>query len=102
MQLAVTLLATALGAASAFTAPDASARTSTAMRMADGDGVEPDAGLLKLSKGLNPTIGYWDPLSLADADFWEQGTDATIGFLRQAEVSCCLDALSSQLSLATF
>lgn len=35
---------------------------------------------------LNPTIGYWDPLGLAGADFWNQGDDATVGFLRQAEV----------------
>jgi hypothetical protein len=86
MQFTAALLATAIGAASAFTTPDARPQVSTAVRRADGDGVEPDAGLLALSKGLNPTIGYWDPLSLADADFWEQGSDATIGFLRQAEI----------------
>jgi hypothetical protein len=34
----------------------------------------------------NPIIGYWDPLGLADLDFWDQGNDATIGFLRHAEI----------------
>jgi len=34
----------------------------------------------------NPTINYYDPLSLADADFWDQGNEATIGFLRQSEL----------------
>merc|ERR1719375_2784897 len=29
---------------------------------------------------------YWDPLGLAQRDFWGQGNDATIGFLRHAEM----------------
>jgi len=39
-----------------------------------------------LANELNPAIGYFDPLGLADADFWSQGNDATWGFLRQAEI----------------
>jgi len=39
-----------------------------------------------LATALNPAIGYWDPLGLAEADFWSQGNDATWGFLRQAEI----------------
>jgi len=42
--------------------------------------------LEELAKASNPTIKYYDPLSLADADFWGQGEDATIGFLRHAEL----------------
>lgn len=38
------------------------------------------------AKECNPIIGYWDPLGLADLDFWGQGNDATIGFLRHAEI----------------
>lgn len=34
----------------------------------------------------NPTLKYYDPLSLADADFWGTGEDATIGFLRHSEI----------------
>jgi len=45
-----------------------------------------DAGLVDLAKGLNPTIGFYDPLNLAEADFWGQGDEATIGFLRHAEI----------------
>jgi hypothetical protein len=33
----------------------------------------------------NPT-GYWDPLKLAELDFWDQGDEATVGFLRHAEI----------------
>jgi hypothetical protein len=39
-----------------------------------------------LAEELNPVIGFWDPLNLAEADFWEQGNDATVGFLRHAEL----------------
>merc|ERR1712232_1549440 len=34
---------------------------------------------------LNPTVGFYDPLDLAGADFFE-GTKSTIGWLRQAEI----------------
>merc|ERR1719183_477423 len=40
----------------------------------------------ELATSLNPAIGYWDPLGLADADFWSQGNEATYGFLRAAEI----------------
>ena len=39
-----------------------------------------------LANQLNPAVGYYDPLGLADADFWSMGNDATWGFLRQAEI----------------
>jgi len=42
--------------------------------------------LKALATASNPAIGYWDPLNLASADFWDQGEDATIGFLRHAEI----------------
>merc|ERR1719450_905070 len=34
----------------------------------------------------NPVIGYFDPLGLSEMEFWGQSTDATIGFLRHAEI----------------
>jgi len=48
---------------------------------------EPEpADLNALAKGLNPILGFYDPLNLADADFWQKGDAATVGFLRQAEI----------------
>ena len=48
--------------------------------------METKADLEALAIKLNPTIGYWDPLKLADQTFWGQSNEATIGFLRQAEL----------------
>jgi len=39
-----------------------------------------------LATKLNPAIGYYDPLGLAQAEFWDQSNEATYGFLRQAEI----------------
>merc|ERR1719454_1645542 len=49
-------------------------------------GAETKADLETLAKGLNPTIGFFDPLNLAENEFWEQSNEATIGFLRHAEI----------------
>jgi len=34
----------------------------------------------------NPVVKFYDPLNLADKDFWGLGNEATIGFLRQSEI----------------
>eukprot|EP00310_Coccolithus_braarudii_P012327 CAMPEP_0183350474 /NCGR_PEP_ID=MMETSP0164_2-20130417/19051_1 /TAXON_ID=221442 /ORGANISM="Coccolithus pelagicus ssp braarudi, Strain PLY182g" /LENGTH=260 /DNA_ID=CAMNT_0025522395 /DNA_START=25 /DNA_END=807 /DNA_ORIENTATION=+ len=44
------------------------------------------AGIVKVAEELNPLVGYWDPLSLADREFWGQSNEATIAFLRHAEM----------------
>jgi len=44
------------------------------------------AGLEALAKELNPVLGFWDPLNLADGEFWGDSNEATIGFLREAEI----------------
>merc|ERR1719173_109796 len=43
-------------------------------------------GLKSYAKELNPVIGYYDPLNLAEGEFWGDSTEATIGFLRESEI----------------
>jgi hypothetical protein len=44
------------------------------------------ADLKDYAKKLNPAVGYWDPLKLSEQNFYDQGQEATIGFLRHAEI----------------
>merc|ERR1719261_1343697 len=60
-------------------APHATSRAPAANMAAADD-------LKDFVKELNPVVGYWDPLNLADCDFWDQGNEATVGFLRHAEI----------------
>lgn len=48
--------------------------------------METKADLEALAKELNPVVGFWDPLKLADKTFWGTSNEATIGFLREAEI----------------
>merc|ERR1719251_61117 len=64
--------------ASAFTAPS-TGRTSTTLPAALDD-------LKTFSGKLNPAVNYFDPLNMVDTNIYEMGQDATIGFLRQAEI----------------
>jgi len=44
------------------------------------------AELEALAKEQNPVLGYWDPIGLADIDLWGQGTEASIAWIRHAEI----------------
>jgi len=96
MKLAI--LSTFLAGASAF-APASPAAIKTALFEGTDDVETPvaapaaaaaasttTADLEALAKKCNPTIGFYDPLALAEKDFWGKGTDATVGFLRQSEI----------------
>merc|ERR1719238_1119836 len=48
--------------------------------------MESKADLETLAKKLNPVVGYWDPMNLVDYDQFSAGQEASIGFLRQAEI----------------
>jgi hypothetical protein len=50
------------------------------------DGFGDLAGLQQMAEELNPKVGYYDPLKLAEQKFWGQTNEATIGFLREAEI----------------
>jgi len=58
----------------------------SAHRVARGPVMETMADVENLAKQLNPVVGYWDPLNLAGGEFWDQSQEATIGFLRHAEI----------------
>jgi hypothetical protein len=47
---------------------------------------QPQADLEALAGELNPLVKYYDPLRLSTWNFWEQGNEATIGFLRHSEI----------------
>jgi len=86
-RLSAVILALVLGAASAF----APARTPVARGTAVK---ETKADLEALAPKLNPVVPFFDPLKLADQTFWdssafgglEASNEATIGFLRHAEI----------------
>merc|ERR1719229_2208764 len=42
--------------------------------------------LIELAESTPGPVQYWDPLKLSEKDFWGAGNDATIGFLRHAEL----------------
>jgi len=77
-KMKLALFSTLLAGAAAF-APSTPATSQTSMAAGKDD-------LQALAVELNPSIGYYDPLSLADKDFWGKGNEATIGFLRQSEI----------------
>jgi len=76
MKLAI--FSTLLAGAAAF-APSTPASSQTALAAGQAD-------LQALAQKANPTIGFYDPLALAEKDFWGKGNEATIGFLRQSEI----------------
>jgi hypothetical protein len=48
--------------------------------------METVADLEALAAKLNPAVGYYNPTPLAEMGFWGQSNEATIGFLRHAEI----------------
>merc|ERR1719411_128225 len=72
-------LATILSGASAFAPAKVIPSSLVSLDAANAD-------LELIAKKCNPTIGFYDPLNLAQADFWGQSNEATVGFLRHAEI----------------
>jgi len=79
MKLSVILSLALASSAAAFTAPNSLARSTTQLS-------ETKADLEVLAKECNPILGFYDPLNLAEADFWGAGNEATIGFIRHSEI----------------
>jgi hypothetical protein len=70
-------------------APVSQVNVATSLNSAKGD-------LEALAADLNPIVNYYDPLNLVDIDIYSQGQDASIGFLRQAEIK------HSRVAMAAF
>ena len=39
-----------------------------------------------MASKLNPVVGFFDPLGLAEQNFWDTTSEETIGFLRESEI----------------
>lgn len=52
----------------------------------DKTGMETAADLVPLAKELNPAVKFFDPLNLAEQEFWGDSNEATVAFLRQSEI----------------
>mmetsp|Transcript_32935 Transcript_32935/g.54412 ORF Transcript_32935/g.54412 Transcript_32935/m.54412 type:complete len:248 (-) Transcript_32935:289-1032(-) len=48
--------------------------------------METQEDLKVLAGKLNPVVGFYDPLRLAEAEFWDNTNEETIGWLRHAEI----------------
>ena len=68
-----------LATAAAFVAPKADRASNIALH-------ETKADLVAIAEKANPIVKFYDPMNLAEADFWGKGNEATIGFLRQSEI----------------
>jgi hypothetical protein len=64
--------------ARAVSRPAAPTRSSTKMAALDE--------LIELAEDTPGPVQYWDPLKLSEKEFWGESNDATIGFLRHAEI----------------
>ena len=65
--------------ASAFAPASTNSRASVAVQ-------ETKADLEALAGELNPIVKFYDPLNLAEENFWDGTNEETIGFLRHAEI----------------
>jgi len=80
MKLVLCFALSLLSSASAFTSSGFS-KASTLTQVQ-----ETKADLEAIATELNPFVKFYDPLNLAEAEFWGTSNEATIGFLRHAEI----------------
>lgn len=90
MKLQAAVLLALANRSMGFAPPQATQSSATALNMADFGEENTNPSFLELdtlARSLNPLIPYWDPLGLAKSgDFWGMGNEATIGWIRHAEI----------------
>lgn len=79
MKLSLFALGSLAATASAFTPNAASPRTGVAQKAAIDD-------LKVIAEKSNPLLKFYDPLELSSTTIWDNSNDATIAFLRHAEI----------------
>jgi hypothetical protein len=82
---------------SSFNGASVSQRVATKASMS----METSEDLAVLAKKCNPVLGFFDPMGLAGQSFWDTTPEATIGFLREAEVKV-INVLSVRLRIPSF
>jgi len=75
------LVASLLASSTAAFAPSSQGRVGLKSELS-----ETSADLRDLAQKLNPVVRFYDPLNLSGANLWGTSEEATIGFLREAEV----------------
>jgi len=78
MKISAAIMSTVIVGAAAFAPASQRAQSSVV--------ASTKADLEELAGKLNPVVKFWDPMGLADGDFWEMGSEATIGWLRHSEI----------------
>ncbi|KAL7540685.1 hypothetical protein ACHAXR_013170 [Thalassiosira sp. AJA248-18] len=73
------ILASLVASAAAFAPAQSANRATTSVS-------ESKADLEGLAGKLNPNVKFYDPLNLAEQEFWGKSNEATIGWLRQSEI----------------
>lgn len=76
------LLLSTIAAATAF-APSTSVGITTSVEATKAD-------LEAIAEKANPVLKFYDPLNLAEQDFYGFGNEATIGWLRHSEIKVSL------------
>lgn len=79
------ILALSLGTAAAFV-PAPKLPSFSSHHAVSGISMETKSDLVTLAGKCNPVVKYFDPLGLAEQNFWGKSEEATIGFLRHAEI----------------
>lgn len=72
-------LTSLVATATAFTIPTNPHLSSTTLKGGKAD-------LVAIAEKANPIVKFFDPLDLSGQEFWGDSNDATIGFLRHAEI----------------